>query len=169
VPQKKSIETVVNEAFVKQKEMCQPNITSSDRLAVFTVPMKGPAPATTATTVEERSPKKAKVIDTAHLNEEDLQALKEQDPFLYYSIIQSNRSVDVMSSLLRGGIIPRRASCPSRIESTPTKVERRSCISFECHVDVFMENSEDDDELDVDSDAMFDRLLLQIRRNEKKQ
>ena len=139
--------------------MCQPNITSSDRLAVFTVPTKGPAPATTATTVEERSPKKAKVIDTAHLNEEDLKALKEQDPFLYYSIIQSNISVDSMSSLLRGGIIPRRASCPSRIESAPTKVERRSSISFECHPDLLLENLEDDDELDVDFDEMFDKML----------
>ena len=143
--------------------MCHPNTTSSDRLAVFTVPMKGPAPAT-ATTVEEHSPKKAKVIDTAHLKEEDLKALKKEDPFLYYSIpgvraatIQSNRSVDMSS--LHGGVIHRRASCPSRIESTPTKVERRSSISFECHPDLLLENLEDDDELDVDFDDMFDKML----------
>jgi hypothetical protein len=137
--------------------------------------MKGQAPAT-ATTVEEHLPKKAKVIDTAHLNEEDLKALKEQDPFLYYSIIQSNRGVDVMSSL-RGGIIPRSASwCPSAREiefTSTTKVKRRSCISFECHVDMFLDDDctlegRDDDDDDVDSDAMFDILLLQIR-NEKKQ
>jgi hypothetical protein len=141
--------------------------------------MKGPAPAT-ATTVEEHLPKKAKVIDTAHLNEEDLKALKEHDPFLYYSIIQSNRNIDVMSSSLRGGIIPRRASsCPSAKEiefTSTTKVKRRSCISFECHVDMFFLDDDctlegrddDDDDDDVDSDAMFDILLLQIR-NEKKQ
>ena len=152
--------------------MCQPNTnTTSDRLAVFTVPMKGPAPATA-----EHSPKKAKVIDTAKLNEEDLKALKEHDPFLYYSIIQSNRSVDVMSSLRGAGIIPRSASwCPSAREeiefTSTTKVKRRSCISFECHVDMFMDDDctfEGRDDDDVDSDAMFDRLLLQIR-NEKKQ
>ena len=122
--------------------------------------MKGPAPATA-----EHSPKKAKVIDTANLNEEDLKALKKEDPFLYYSIpgvraatIQSNRSVDMSS--LHGGVIPRRASCPSRIESTPTTVERRSSISFECHPDLLLENlGEDDDELDVDFDAMFDKML----------
>ncbi len=108
--------------------------------------MKGPAPATA-----EHSPKKAKVIDTAKLNEEDLKALKEHDPFLYYSIIQSNRN-----------------RCPSAQEM----VKRRSCISFECHVDMFMDDDctlegRDDDD-GVDSNAMFDRLLLQIR-NEKKQ
>lgn len=152
--------------------MCQPN-TTSDRLAVFTIPIKGPA---TATTVEEHSSKKAKVIDTAHLNEEDLKALKKADPFLYYSIpgvraatIQSNRSVDMSS--LHGGAIPRRASCPSRIESASSKVERRSCISFECHVDMFLDDctleGRDDDDY-ADSEAMFDKLLLQIR-NQKKQ
>lgn len=114
------------------------------------------------------------MIDTAKLNEEDLKALKEHDPFLYYSIIQSNRSVDVMSSLRGAGIIPRSASwCPSVREikfTSTTKVKRRSCISFECHVDMFMDDctleGRDDDD-DVDSDAMFDRLLLQIRKEKK--
>ena len=103
-------------------------------------------------------------IDISKLNEDELKKLKTQDPFLYYSIpgvraatIQSNRSVDMSS--LHGGIIPRRASCPSRIESTPTKVERRSSISFECHPDLLLENLEDDDELDVDFDEMFDKML----------
>ena len=179
--QKKIVERAANETLIhnisirQAKEMCQPN-TTSDRLAVFTVPMKGPAPATATTTIGEHSPKKAKVIDTANLNEEDLKALKEQDPFLYYSIIQRNRSVDVMSSLRRGaGIIPRKASwCPFAQEiefPSTTKVKRRSCISFECHVDMFLDDDctlEGSDDDYGDSEAMFDRLLLQIR-NEKNQ
>jgi hypothetical protein len=135
--------------------MTTPESSAAPHHQVLTVPTKG-LPATET---------KKKVIDTAHLNEEDLNALKKSDPFLYYSIpgvraatIQSNRSVDTMSSL-HGGVIPRRASCPSRIESAPTKVERRSSISFECHPDLLLENLEDDDELDVDFDEMFDKML----------
>ena len=135
--------------------MTEPESSADAHHQVFTVPTKG----LSATETEK------KVIDTANLNEEDLNALKKSDPFLYYSIpgvraatIQSNRSVDMSS--LHGGVIPRRASCPSRIESTPTMVERRSSISFECHPDLLLENNlEDDDELEVDFDEMFDKML----------
>ncbi len=82
------------------------------------------------------SAQKKVTIDTRYLKKEDLQALKEHDPFLYYSIpgvraaaIQSNGSVDMLS-LRRGGNIPRRATFAPRINSTPTKVERQSRISF---------------------------------------
>ena len=102
----------------------------------FTVPMK-------------REPVQQKMIDTSCLTEEDLKTLKEQDPFLYFSIpavhttAVLNRDVDMSS--LKGGQPSRRASCPSRIESTPTtRIERRSRISFECHTDLLLEDCIDE-------------------------
>ena len=150
--------------------MCKLNASTAatTNAQCFTVPTKDPA----MTRTEEQAQKK--VIDTRYLKEEDLKTLKEQDPFLYYSIpgvraatILSNGSVDMSS--LRCGVSPRRASCPSRIESTPFKVERRTCISFECHTDLLLEDCFDEmaelsleggDDADVDfDDAMFHKLL----------
>eukprot|EP00984_Skeletonema_dohrnii_P036334 scaffold37202_cov150-Skeletonema_dohrnii-CCMP3373.AAC.1 len=50
---------------------------NADYVTTFTVPTKG------ATSTDE-APKR--VIDTRNLSEEDLKALRKQDPFLYYSI-----------------------------------------------------------------------------------
>ncbi|KAL7425838.1 hypothetical protein ACHAXM_000192 [Skeletonema potamos] len=76
------------------------------------------------------------MIGTSRFTEEDLKSLKNQIPFLYFSIpavrtaAVLNRDMDMSS--LKGGQPSRRASCPSRIESTPTAtIERGSCISFE--------------------------------------
>jgi hypothetical protein len=138
--------------------MCQANTFAA---RMITVPTKGPVSTRTETEADQK-----KMIDTSTLKEEDLKTLKEQDPFLYNSIpavrtaTVLNRDVDVSS--LQGGqpSTSRRASCPSRIESTPTtKIERRSCISFECHTDLLLEDCIDDitdwnmtgDEFDFDS------------------
>ncbi len=86
-------------------------------------------------------------------------------PGVCAATIQSNRSVD-MSSLRRGGNIPRRATFASRINSTPTKFERQSRISFECHVDLLLDDrmnemagwpfgGDDEEELD----AIIGKLL----------
>lgn len=121
------------------------------------------------------SAQKKVTIDTRYLKKEDLQALKEHDPFLYYSIpgvraatIQSNGSVDMLS-LRRGGNIPRRATFAPRINSTPTKVEveRQSRISFECHVDLLLDDRMNEmadwpfggDDEEEELDAMIDKLL----------
>ena len=111
---------------------------------VFTVPTKGGDSATQTT--------QKKMIDTSLLNEEDLQTLKRQDPFLYYSIpavltaTQLRRDVDM--SRLNGGMSSLKVSYPSRIGSassnTSTTVERKSRISFECHTDAIMEGLIDD-------------------------
>ncbi len=89
-----------------------------------------------------------KVVDTRNLTENDLKRLKMQDPFLYFSIPAVRTATllnrDVEMSSLKNGWCSRRTSCPSpsrQTESTPiTKVERRSCISFECHTDLILED-----------------------------
>lgn len=113
-------------------------------------------------------PIQQKVIDTRNLTEEDLKTLRKQDPFLYFSIpavrtaTLLNRDVD----MLQGWQCSRTASCSSRIDTTPpTKVERRICISFECHTDLLLEDCFDEMANDDELDSMFRQL--QLLRREK--
>ena len=114
-------------------------IAKEDVLEIYIVPTKGPSD-------EEEEPKK--IIDTKYLSEDDLKTLKKQDPFLYYSIptvraaTVRRGSIETMASTQQDGARTaqprRRISCPYHINSTPTsKVERRTCISFESHPDMF--------------------------------
>eukprot|EP00984_Skeletonema_dohrnii_P002803 scaffold960_cov203-Skeletonema_dohrnii-CCMP3373.AAC.1 len=72
-------------------------------------------------------------IDTSNLNEQDFDFLKNQDPFLYYSIpavrqaeVVHSRDIDVSDIQAQGKGSPR--------------VERQSRISFECPMSVLMED-----------------------------
>ncbi len=132
-------------------------------IGVFSVPTKGSKEA------EESSQKKE--IDTRYLNAQDLETLKKQDPFLYYSLPSSvrrsnavgNRDMDYMPSPLIG-----KSTAMPMTKLTSTKVERRSCISFECHTDLLLEDEWLNDadaaanerfEVDVDFDSIYDQLL----------
>ena len=135
---------------------------ASKGVAAFSVPTKG-SPST----------QKKKSIDTADLSEDDLKTLKKQDPFLYYSIptvraaTVRRGSIETMASTQQDGARTaqprRRISCPYRINSTPTsKVERRTCISFECHPDMFFHDNNGHEEVgDSEDDANedFDSIL----------
>ena len=93
-------------------------------------------------------------VDISNLTADDLQAMKEHDAFLYYSIpsvrrAQTLRLQDVdMSRLEQEDDLSmiqrqRRSSCSSsRIELTPSKttVKRQTRVSFECHTDLLMED-----------------------------
>ncbi len=146
--------------------------SNSEYVTSLTVPMKGAAST-------DEAPKR--VIDTRNLSEEDLEALKKQDPFLYYSIPTVRNAVLRRSSASNVTTTQRnpeparsrRASCPSRVESS--MVERKSCISFECHTDLLLEDFMDDTELfgngngvdlDTDTDTLFDQLFLRHKRQQ---
>jgi hypothetical protein len=146
-----------------------------------TVPTKGSEEG-------EEDPAKTKFIDTEHLNEDKLKTLKKEDPFSYYSIPtvraatvrRGSIDMSLMSSMQKGGGVGsvaqqshRRMSCPYRIDLTPTKVARRTCISFECHPDIFLDETTDaeenenrdvmeveEEEEDVDFDSLFDDLIV---------
>ena len=139
---------------------------NGEYVTTLTVPTKGAAST-------DEAPKR--VIDTRNLSEEDLEALKKQDPFLYYSIPTVRNAVLRRCSAAhvtttRRNPEParsrsRRGSCPSRVESS--MVERKSCISFECHTDLLLEDFMDDAELfgngdgaNFDTDTLFDQLFL---------
>ena len=121
-------------------------------------------------------PAQEKEIDTQKLTEDDLKRLKQKDPFLYFSIpavrnaALFNKDLDMSSLQGRKSQCSSRdtASYPSQIESTPTtKVVRRSCISFECHPDLILEDYLDntaDDEYDLDLDSMIRQLQVMRSR-----
>ena len=94
-----------------------------DFITVLSVPTKGS---------EEAEEPTKKIIDTKHLNVDELETLKKQDIFLYYSIPRS----------LRRSIAAGRNKDPDYMPAmnASTKVERRSCISFDCHTDLLMED-----------------------------
>ena len=91
-----------------------------------------------ATTAPIHSPEQREV-DISNLSEEDLQSLRQQDPFLYYSIPSVRRDE-----------LHLRDQCPKRLESraavsdksssSSTTVKRCTRMSFECHTDLLMDD-----------------------------
>ena len=118
------------------------------------------------------------VIDTSNLSEEDIEALRKQDPFLYYSIPSvRNAKLRLQSCAVAGEDQDKenqeptrtRASCPfGGVETSSSAiVKRRSCISFETYpdLDVLLEDCMGEtgvlgDGHGADFDAWFDQLLL---------
>jgi hypothetical protein len=93
------------------------------------------------------------------LSAQDLQALKKQDPFLYYSIpgvrnaaVRFNADAVDMHQLAQDGLRRNCASCPASIQTVATKseesakVKRCTRISFECHTDLLLEDLMDDED-----------------------
>ena len=72
-----------------------------------------------------------------HLSSDDMKNIKAKDPFLYFSIpgvraarIRMTRSKDVNDPEMKA----------LREHPTTTKITRRSCVSFECHTSVLLDN-----------------------------
>lgn len=85
-------------------------------------------------------------IDISNLSAEDLQALKKEDPFLYYSIPSVRRAAFHLEEpdLSR-----------SRLEESATVVKRCTRVSFECHTDLLMAD------LLGDLDESYDQIELE--------
>jgi hypothetical protein len=103
------------------------------------------------------------VIDTSDLNDQDLDLLKKQDPFLYYSI----------PAVRTAAVVHSRDIDMSAIQGQDSRrVERQSRISFECHTDLLMgdlfetldDMAGDRGERDLDFDSILRRLLQDARR-----
>ena len=71
-------------------------------------------------------------IDISNLSAEDLQSLKQEDPFLYYSIPSVRRAALHFAQPELSG-----SRC---LEESTTVVKRRTRVSFECHSDLLMED-----------------------------
>ena len=114
------------------------------------------------------SRKPEREIDLQQLTVDELQTIKKQDSFMYYSI-PGVRVAEMQMKELDVSNLRNCLSCPARMKtktpSTPsslTTVTRSTCISYECHPDVFLEdllNDEDSEDLfDMDLDDESDDL-----------
>lgn len=111
-----------------------------DLVAIYTVPTKMPS--------DQQGEIPKKVIDARYLNDEDLIKLKLEDPFLYYSLPKSVRRRDQFVGF-KGVAVDNTESTSTTAaksfamvdssHSSSIKVERRSCISFECYPDLILE------------------------------
>ena len=104
--------------------------------------------------------KPSKEIDIMNISADDLKSIRQQDPFLYYSIpgVRSANllMMDIDDTNLGASELLNRASIsrPPRLESNQDqntdesqKVARSSCISFECYPDMIL-----DDEIPSDGE-----------------
>ena len=90
-----------------------------------------------------------KQIDIKDISANDLVSIKREDPFMYYSIpgvrISKMLMKDVDTSDLSASSTIKRScfSSPSRLETVQGKAQetvvRKSCISFECHPDLLLD------------------------------
>ena len=92
-------------------------------------------------------------IDIGNLSTEDLQSLKQNDPFLYYSILVVRKSAysfeepDMSRTSLRG--------CST--------VERRTRVSYECHSDLLLMDLLGDFDEEYDESAL-DQMDLECSK-----
>jgi hypothetical protein len=101
------------------------------------------------------------------ISAQDLQAIKKQDPFLYYSIpgvrdaaVHFNADAVDMHQLAQEGLRRNGASYPASIQSATAsdtaKVKRCTRVSFECHTDLLLNDLIDDDDIDIGIDRYVD-------------
>ncbi len=92
-------------------------------------------------------------IDISNLSAEDLQSLKQEDPFLYYSIPSVRREALHFAQ-------PELSASRCAEEST-TVVKRRTRVSFECHSDLLMGDLEEKyNQLELEQlEQRFSKLL----------
>ncbi len=99
-------------------------------------------------------------VDVSNLSHEDLQALREKDAFLYYSIPSVRRAELGFSDSSRSSRVLD-SSAPASEEASTT-VKRCTRVSFECHTDLLMEDYLSE-ELDFDEEELA-RIDLQLSR-----
>ena len=114
-----------------------------------------------------------KQIDIKEISANDLESIRREDPFMYYSI----PGVRISKMLMKDGVdtsdlsalstIKRSCfSSPSRLETVQGKAQetvvRKSCISFECHPDLLLEEEfsmNEHDDFDEDVEDPLELLL----------
>src|SRR6056300_1202326 len=122
------------------------------------------------------SPEQREVFDISNLSNDDLQALRKKDPFLYYSIPSVRRAElgfsDSSSSCSSKGLDSSASAAAAMSDddksSASTTVKRCTRVSFECHTDLLLEEylSELDEQFDEEDlariDLQFSRLFFGV-------
>ena len=99
-------------------------------------------------------------VDISNLSNEDLQALREKDAFLYYSIPSVRRAELGFSDSSRSSRVLDSSAAAS--EEASTTVKRCTRVSFECHTDLLMEDYLSE-ELDFNEEELA-RIDLQLSK-----
>src|SRR6056300_170569 len=106
---------------------------------------------------------KQREVDISNINHEDLQALREKDAFLYYSIPSVRRAeLGFGDSSRSSGVLDSPAAAEA---SASTTVKRCTRVSFECHSDLLMEDYLSqgfDEQFDEEELARLDHLLSRL-------
>ena len=103
---------------------------------------------------------KQREVDISNISNEDLQALREKDAFLYYSIPSVRRAELGFGDSSRSSRVLDSPAAAS--EEASTTVKRCTRVSFECHTDLLMEDYLSED-LDFDEEELA-RIDLQLSR-----
>jgi len=106
-------------------------------------------------------------LDLKGMTEDDVESLKTADPFLYYSIPGVRAARVALKQVDYSDVDALCASGPETKRQQPlsTKVARRTCVSFECHasvlIDDIIEHMSDEDlatleeEFDLEDELKF--------------
>jgi len=102
-------------------------------------------------------------VDVSNISNEDLQALREKDAFLYYSIPGVRRAELGFGDSSRSSRV---LDSPAAVEaSASTTVKRCTRVSFECHTDLLMEDYLSqgfDEQFDEEELARLDHQLSRL-------
>lgn len=101
-------------------------------------------------------------VDISNISHEDLQALREKDAFLYYSIPSVRRDELGFSDSSRSSRALDSPAAAAEEASASTTVKRCTRVSFECHTDLLMEDYLSED-LDFDEEELA-RIDHQLSR-----
>ena len=107
-------------------------------------------------TIQTAGSPEQREVDISNISHEDLQALREKDAFLYYSIPSVRRDELGFSDSSRS------SRAASEETSASTTVKRCTRVSFECHTDLLMEDFLSED-LGFDEEELA-RIDLQLSR-----
>ena len=93
-------------------------------------------------------------IDISRFSAEDLQSLKEDDPFLYYSLPAVRRSELHLGEL---------DMSDSSLEE-PTTIKRRTRLSFECHADLLLDDLMEDFECEEYNSSELKQMNCELSK-----
>ena len=137
--------------------MCAPSSSASTTCNSSSISTTEWSESSRIQTIPTAGSPEQREVDISNISNEDLQALREKDAFLYYSIPSVRRD-----ELGFSDSSSRSSRAASEETSASTTVKRCTRVSFECHTDLLMEEYLSED-LGFDEEELA-RIDLQLSR-----
>jgi len=117
------------------------------------------------TKLAAKEPKTMDIVE--NISPDDLESIHRDDPFMYFSIPGVRMAKVLMKDIDLANLgSTGHSSSPSSSDKGPKhqKVSRSTCISFECHPDLILEDLMEygPEESDVDAETLMDILMSQF-------